>query len=128
VLCKIKSFFKLAFESCKSGFGFQQKFSFVQVRSFSSGYFPNFIGLKICSCFCFKKFCFKLAQVSKIGFKIFAQVLASKRFYLAKSIFSAYVLVVQIRFSKSASLFQQKFRQVWLGLFAMLIFSGKFVF
>jgi hypothetical protein len=72
-----------------------------------------------------KKFRVKLVQVSLIGFVIFAQVLASKRFHLAKSIFLARVLFNQVKFSKSASIFQQKFWQVWFGLFCQAHFFWR---
>ena len=113
--------------------------------------------MKIGSCFCFKKFCFKFAQVSKtsfkifklsfgkqaisfcevsfygksyflqsqvskIGFKVFGQVLASKRFIRQCLLFLACVLFGKVRFSKSAAFFQQKFRQVWFRLFCQVHF------
>jgi len=56
------SFVQVWFESSKSGFGFSNKFWFVQVRSFSGGEFPNFIGLKIVSCFLVQKVAFQICS------------------------------------------------------------------
>jgi hypothetical protein len=39
---------------------------------FSGGYFQVFVRFKIGSGFLFRKFLFKFAQVSKIGFKVFS--------------------------------------------------------
>jgi len=54
---------------------------------FSGGNFPNLFFFKIVSGFWFKKFRVKSAQVYKIGFMVFGQVLVSKRLHLAKSVF-----------------------------------------
>ena len=80
---------------------------------FSGGGFPSLCFSKIGSCFWFKKFRVKFAQVSKIGFVVFAQVLASKRFHFAKSVFVACVSLGKVRFVKLASRF---FVKVWVSL------------
>ena len=64
--------------------------------------------MKIGSCFWFNKFRVKFAQVSKIGFVVLGQVLASKLFHFAKSVFVAFVLFGQVKFLKSASRFSVK--------------------
>ena len=86
--------------------GFQKKFSFVQVKSFSGGKFPNFIGLKIGSCFWLKKFRFKLARVSaqppvgKIGFMVFGQSFGKQVFLFGKVCFGGLCSVWQNQVSK----------------------------
>jgi hypothetical protein len=52
----------------------------------------------------------KFAQVAKIGFVVFGQVLVCNGFVKQSLLFLACVLFGQIRFSKSAIFFQQKFR------------------
>jgi len=82
---------------------------------FSGGNFPSFCFSKISSGFWFNKFRFKLAQVSKIGFKIFSQnsgrqtVLFGKvRFCGLRFVWSSQVSKIGFSFSTkvSASLVQ----------------------
>jgi len=71
---KIKLRFKLAFCVLQIRVLVFSKVS-VSIKSgiFSGGNFPSFGFLKIGSCFWFKKFRVKFAQVSKIGLKVFMQ-------------------------------------------------------
>jgi len=60
------------------GFGFSKVSVSIKFGIFSGGSFPSFCFSKIGSWFLFQKFLFKFAQVSKIGFVVFNQVLVSK--------------------------------------------------
>ena len=75
---------------------------------FNGGNFQIFVPLKIGSCFWFKKFRIKFAQVSKIGFKVLGKVLAGKRFHFAKSSFSGLHFVWQSQVSKIGFFFLAK--------------------
>jgi len=80
--------------------GFSRSFGLFRSGFLAVVILQNFIGLKIGSCFCFKKFRLKFVQVSKIGFKVLAEILASKRFYLAKSCFCGKSYLLQSQVSK----------------------------
>jgi len=67
---------------------------------FCGGSFPNLSFSKIGSSFLFRRFLFKFAQVSKIGFEFLGQVLVSKRFYFAKPVFHG------LRFVRSSQAFK----------------------
>jgi len=96
---------------------------------FSGGYFPSFGFSKIGSRFWFKKFRVKFAQVSKIGFVVFGQVLVSKRFHFAKSVFHGLRFVWSSQVSKIGfKVFSKSFGKFGSGFFASLIFSGKTFF
>ena len=96
---------------------------------FSGGNFQNFIGFKIKSRFLFKKFRVKLAQVSKIGFMVFGQVLVSKQFHFAKSVLSGLRFFWQSQVSKIGfKVFIKSFGKFGSGFFAKFIFSGKVIF
>jgi hypothetical protein len=126
--------FKLAFESFKSRFGFLAKFLVRQSQVFSRRQFSKSGVFKKWLLSFLSKFQFRLCQVSaqppvgKIGFKVFSQSLASKPFHFAKSVFLACVLFSQVRFSKSATFFQQKFWQVWFGYFRQVHFFWQVCF
>jgi len=92
---------------------------------FSGGNFPSFGFLKIGSCFWFKKFRVKLAQVTKIGFKVFSQSLGKQvvSFCKVRFLWLAFLL------AKSALLnrlhfFSKSFGRFGSGFFARFIFSG----
>ena len=97
------------FEPSKSGFGFSKKFWFVQVESFSGGYFQNCVGLKIGSCFLFKRFRFKFAQVSKIGFKIFKSSFGKQAVSFSEVSFSGLRFTWQSQVSKIGYIFFRKY-------------------
>ena len=90
--------------------------------------------MKIDSGFWFKKFHFKSAQVSKIGFKILAKILAGKRFHLAKSVFHGLRFVFQnqvseIGFKVFSKSFASLVRAFLPGSFSLAIFVlGKVSF
>ena len=88
--------------------GFSKSFGLFKSGLLAVVIFQNFIGLKIGSCFWFKKFRVKFAQVSKISFKVLVNVSASKRFHLAKFVFVAKVIFCKVRFPKLASRFLAK--------------------
>ena len=110
------------FEPSKSGFGFSKKFWFVQVESFSGGYFQNCVGFKIGSGFVSKSFASNLLRFPKSASRFSVKVLASKRFHLAKSVFVAKVIFCKVRFSNLASRFLAKVSAVWFGLFSQVRF------
>ena len=58
--------------------------------------------------FLFKKFRVKFAQVSKIGFKVLAKVLAGKRFHFAKSVFHGSCFVWSNQVSEIGYIFSEK--------------------
>ena len=122
-------FVQSKFESSKSGFVFQQKFWFVQVRSFSGGEFPNFIGLKISSSFWFKKFRFKFAQVVKISFKFFRQSFCKQVVSFCQVYFCWLAFCwVKSGFQNWLQFFCKSFGKFGSGFFARFIFSGKVIF
>jgi len=101
----------------------------VKFGFFSGGGFPNLCFSKIGSCFWFKKFRVKFAQVSKISFVVFAQVLASKRFHFAKSVFHGLRFFGQSQVCKIGfKVFCKCLGKFSSGFFARLIFSGKVIF
>jgi len=57
---------------------FSKSFRLFKSGIFSGGNFPSFGFSKMGSGFWFNKFRFKLAQVSKISFKIFSKILVGK--------------------------------------------------
>jgi len=91
---------------------------------FSGGNFPSFYFLKISSRFWFKKFRVKSAQVSEIGFMVFSQVLVSKRFHLAKSVFHGLRFVWSSQVSKIGFSFSAK---VFVSLVQVLLPGSLFL-
>ena len=82
--------------------------------------------MKIGSGFWFKKFHFKSAQVSKIGFKILAKILAGKRFHLAKSVFHGLRFVFQNQVSEIGfKVFSKSFGKFGLDFSARFFFLAK---
>ncbi len=79
--------------------------------------------------FWFKKFRIKSAQVSKTGILVFGQVLTSKQFHFAKSVFSGARFFWQSQVSKIGfKVFRKSFGKVGSGFFSKFIFSGKLNF
>ncbi len=96
---------------------------------FSGGGFPNLCFSKIGSCFGFKKFLVKFAQVSKIGFVVFSQVLVSKRFRLAMFAFSGLRSFWSSQVFKIGYIFSAKILASLVRAFSSdLFFSGKVAF
>jgi hypothetical protein len=75
--------------------------------------------------FLVQKFCVKFAQVSKIGFVAFIQVLVSERFHLAKFAFSGLRSFWSSQVSKIGfKFFGKSFSKFGSGFFARSISSG----
>jgi hypothetical protein len=108
-------------------FGFWQSFGFVKVGIFSGGCFPSFGFSKIGSCFWFKKFRVKLAQVSEIGFKFFNLGFGKQAVSFGKvCFFSGSRSFWQNQVSKIGfKVFRKSFGKFGLGFLARLVFSSK---
>ena len=93
---------------------------------FSGGNLQSFIGFKIGSWFLFKKFCVKLAQVSKIGFKVLVKVFVSRRFRFAQFVFYGLPSLWSSQVSEIGfKIFSKSFGKFGSGFFARFIFLAK---
>ena len=118
--------FKLGLNLQNQVSGFSKSFGLFKSGLLAVVIFQNFIGLKIGSCFCFKKFRVKFAQVSKIGFKVLAEILVSKRFHFAKPCFYSKGFFLQSQvYEIDFKIFSKSFVKFCSGFFAEFIFSGK---
>jgi hypothetical protein len=75
---------------------------------FSGGSFPNLCFFKIGSCFWFKKFRAKFAQVSKIDFKVFRKSFGKRAVSFGKVIFSGLRFVGSSQALKIGCIFSAK--------------------
>ena len=131
LLCLFQNFvlFKLIWVLQIRGLVFSKLFDSIKSGTFSGGDFPNFIGLKIGSCFWFKKFHFKLAQVSKIGFVVFGQGFGRQAVSFCKvRFFWLAFLLVKSGFQNWLPVFSKSFGEFSSGFFARFVFSRKFRF
>jgi hypothetical protein len=81
---------------------------------------------KIGSCFWFKKFRVKLAQVSKIGFKVFSLGFGKQKVSFGKVRFSWLAFFLQSQVSEIGfKIFSKSFDKFGSSFFAKFIFSGK---
>jgi len=90
----------------------------VKFGIFSGGSFPNLCFSKIGSCFWFKKFRVKFAQVAKIGFKVFSQSLGKQIVSFCKVRFCGLCFFWQSQVSKIGYIFSAK---VLAGLVQALV-------
>jgi hypothetical protein len=85
--------------------------------------------LKIGSWFLFKKFRFKLAQVSEISFKVFSQSFSKQAVSFCKvRFFWLAFFSVKSGSQNRLHFFSKSFGKFGSGFFAKFIFSGKMVF
>ena len=118
------------FESFKLWFWFSIKFQVQESQvSLAVVIFQFFVCFKIGSWFLLKQFRVKLAQVSKIGFKVLVKVLVSRRFHFAQFVFYGLPSLWSSQVSEIGfKIFSKSFGKFGSGFFARLIFSGKAIF